>query len=118
MLEYLLYNWGGSKGSLCNFSQESMVQATSNIFHVNCDMISHVICDLGKIENDTDKSPNIIEDYETSKKLFTEEYILTREKVGENTVPQLLPATSDEIQKKSRKARKELRNLSGAMKEH
>ena len=68
-------------------------------------MLNHVICDLGKTDNDTDKSPNIIEDYERAKKLFTAEYIFIRKKMRENTVSLLLPATRDEIQKKRRQSR-------------
>ena len=45
-------------------------------------MISHVMCEFGKTENDTDKYPNKIEDYETAKKLFTVKYIFISEKVG------------------------------------
>ena len=61
------------------------------------DVLSHVICDLGNNDNDTYKSPNIIEDYERAKKLFTAEYICIREKVRYNIVSELFPATRDNV---------------------
>ena len=50
------------------------------------------MCDLGRAENDTEKSPSIIEDYETANIYFTAEYIFIREKVIENEVSELLTA--------------------------
>ena len=43
----------------------------------------------------------MIEDYDTRKKLFTEEYILMREKVRKNTVLEIFPETRDDIQNQS-----------------
>ena len=43
-----------------------MVQAVSKQLYGKDAVLSHVMCDLVKNENDTDKSPNIIEDYETA----------------------------------------------------
>ena len=60
-----------------------MVQKISKGFYVKDSELSHVVCDLGNNENDTDKYPKIIEDYETEKKLFTAEYIFFRKKVRE-----------------------------------
>ena len=62
-------------------------------------MLSHVMCDLGRAENDTEKSPNIIEDYETANIFFTAEYIFIREKVIENEVSELLTAKNYENSK-------------------
>ena len=62
-------------------------------------MLSHVIYYLGKTENDTDKSPNIVKYYEIARKLFTAEYIFVREKVRENTVSKLFPVIRYDIQK-------------------
>ena len=44
-------------------------------------MLSHVMCDLGKTENDTDKPSNIIEGYETAYNFFTTDYIFIRGKL-------------------------------------
>ena len=62
-------------------------------------MIVHVMCELGKTKNDTYKSLNIIEGYDTAKKLSTAEYIFIRDKVRENAVSELLPETIYDIQK-------------------
>ena len=43
-----------------------MVHAVSKGLYGNNYVLSHVMCDLGKTENNTDKSPNIIEGYETA----------------------------------------------------
>ena len=51
-----------------------MVRAISKVLCGEDSVLNRVICDLGKTENDTDKYPNIIEDYETTKKILTEEY--------------------------------------------
>ena len=82
-----------------------MVWATSNGFYGKYSVLIHVMCDLVNTKNDTDKYPNIIEDYETVNKCFTAEYIFIRKKMRENTVSLLLPATRDEIQKKRRQSR-------------
>ena len=63
-----------------------MVQKISKGFYVKDSELSHVVCDLGNNENDTDKYPKIIEDYETEKKLFTAEYIFFRNKVREKSI--------------------------------
>ena len=63
--------------SLWNFCQESMVRAIPKGFFVKDSVLSHIMCDLGKTENDTYKCPNIIEDNETTDIVFTEEYILS-----------------------------------------
>ena len=62
------------------------------------DVLSHIMCDLVNTENDTDKSPNIIEDYDTAKNLFTEEYIFIKGVVIANIVSNLLPETRGYIQ--------------------
>ena len=54
-----------------------MVRAIYKVLYGKYAVISNVMCDLGNTENSTDKSPNIIEDYETTKKLFTADYIFT-----------------------------------------
>ena len=74
------------------------------------------MCDLVKTKNCTYKSPNIIADYDKGKKLFTAEYIFIKEKVRENIVSRLSPATRGDIQKKSMKERDKLRNLSDMVK--
>ena len=94
-----------------------MVRAILKGFYGNDSVLSNVMCDLGKTENDIYKSPNIIEDYETANKLFTAEYIFIREKVRENTVSELLSATRDDIQKQRRQTMEEFTNLSDAAKE-
>ena len=80
-----------------DFCQDSIVQQITKGLYVKYAVISHIMCYLGKTENDTYKSPNIIEYYETEKKLFTAEYIFIRDKVRENTVSELLQATRDDI---------------------
>ena len=47
------------------------------------DVISHVMYELGNNENDTYKSPNIIEYYDIAEKRFIVEYNFIREKVIE-----------------------------------
>ena len=79
--------------------------------------LSHDLCDLEKIVNDTYKYPNIIKDYDTAKKLFPAEYTLIMEKCRENTVSELFTATRDKIQKQRRKAREYFRNLHNVVKE-
>ena len=49
--------------------------------------------------------------------MFTAEYISVREKVIENTISELFPATSDDILNQKRQARDEFRNLSYVVKE-
>ena len=68
-----------------------MVQAIPKVFHGNYFILVRVICEWVKTENESDKYPNIIEDYETSEKLFIAEYIFVRAIVRENTVPEILP---------------------------
>ena len=68
-----------------------MVQSISKGFYGNDVVLSNIMCDSGKTENDTDKSPNIIDNYETEKKLFTAEYIFIGEKDRENIVSDLFP---------------------------
>ena len=46
-------------------------------------VLSHVVYNLIKNKNDTEKSPNIIDDYDTAKKLFTVGCIFIRDKVRE-----------------------------------
>ena len=46
------------------FCQESMLLAVSKGLYGKYSVLSHVICDLVKTDNDTEKSPNIIENYE------------------------------------------------------
>ena len=58
-----------------------MVWAISKVLCGKYAVFGHVMCDLENTENDTDKSPNIIEDYETARKLFTAEYIPIRGEV-------------------------------------
>ena len=55
-----------------------MVRIILNVLYGKYYVISHFLFDLVKTENDIEKSPNIIEDYETAKKLFTAEYIFVR----------------------------------------
>ena len=43
-------------------------------------MIDHVMCNFGINENDTEKYLDIIEYYDTAKKLFSAEYIFIRDK--------------------------------------
>ena len=47
-----------------------MVQEILKGLHANDDVLSHFMFYLRNNENDTDKSPKIIEDYETAKKLL------------------------------------------------
>ena len=54
-----------------------MVRAIPKGYFVKYSVLSHIMCDLGKTENDTYKCPNIIEDNETTDIVFTEEYILS-----------------------------------------
>ena len=56
------------------------------MFYGNYDVLSHVMCNLGNTENNTDKYLNIIEYYEIERKLFTAKYIFISDKVIENTV--------------------------------
>ena len=72
---------------------------------MNDSMSSHIMCELGKTENDTEKSTNIIEDYDTAKIVFTAKYIFTREKFRENKVSELLLETGDYIQNQRRQER-------------
>ena len=55
-----------------------MVQIISKGLYGNDAVLGHVICYLVNNENDTEKYQNIIEDYDTAKKLFTSEYVFTR----------------------------------------
>ena len=104
-LEYILYAWVCSKGALWNFCQDSTAQTISRVLYGNDAVLCHVMFDSERNENDTDKYPNIIEDYEIAKKLFTAEYVLIWEKDRENTVSQLFPSTRDKIQNKRNKSR-------------
>ena len=70
MINYLLYAWVCSKGSWWNFCQESIVREIPKGLYGKDAVISHIIYDLGNTENNTDKSPNIIEDYDTTKKFL------------------------------------------------
>ena len=58
-----------------------MVWTISKVFYVNDDVLSHFMCDLGNTEYDKDKYPNMIDDYDTAKNLFTVEYIFVRGKL-------------------------------------
>ena len=40
-----------------------MVQAVSKQLYGKDSVLSHVMCDLARTENDTEKYPNIIKDY-------------------------------------------------------
>ena len=110
-LEYLLYVWGCYKVLLWNFHLESI----SNVLCGKDDVIIHVMCDLGKTENDKDKYPIIIEDYDKAKKLFTTYYIFVRYKVRENK--KLFLETRDDIQKQRRQETEVFRNLFDMVKE-
>ena len=55
-----------------------MVWEISKGLYVKDGVLSHVMCDLVKTENGAYKYPNIIEYYETAKKLFTAKYIFAR----------------------------------------
>ena len=88
-----------------DFFQDAIVQEISKGSYGKYYVISHVMCDLWNTENDTEKSPNFIEYYETAKKNFTAGYIFIREKVRYNTVLVLLTSTKDDIQNQRRKSR-------------
>ena len=49
------------------------------------------MCYLVNSENDRDKYPNVIEDYDIAKKLFTAEYIFIKEKIRENSISEFFP---------------------------
>ena len=78
-----------------------VLEVTKGLYGKN-DVLSPLMCDLRKTENNTTKSPNILLGYETVKKLLTSEYISIKDKVRENKVSKLLPETRDDIQKKKR----------------
>ena len=86
MLKYPIYPWGCSKYFLCSSRQEQMLRVISKGLYGKYDEKIYFLCDLVNTDNDTEKSPNIIDDYETAKKPFTSEYIFIWEKVRENTV--------------------------------
>ena len=65
----------------CGIFRDSMVREISKGFYGEYYMLIHVMCDLLKTENYTNKYPNIIEDYETEKKNITAKDFFSRIKL-------------------------------------
>ena len=68
-------------------------------------VLSHVICDLVKTENNTEKYPNTIDYYDTAT-IFLLQSIFVRNKVRENTVSYLFSTTRNDIQKQRKQIKK------------